>query len=360
MKIEPTESSRGEADVWFRAAGAVTGVGSLPHDTPADAVSFVARHAPEVPFWPQLRRLSPRESMVPQTFGPALRYLTPVRGEHAYSVTANALDRFAEALEREAGRLEPANASGFAAFLEAVDTGAFPRARALKGQCMGPVTLACSLLAEGRPFITDPGLRTLLADYIVRLGRWQIDELQTRSRHVVLVLDEAYMGAALRGDPAGRETVTDLLRSVVLRLRRPGALIGLHCCDEVPAEILTAIEPDVYSFDAFRCGESLAANPHTHRFLANGGRLAWGWIPTLDDLSGVDAGAVAARWWEGCRPLVERGGGVSARRVLDHSLVTAACGLAGSSPATCERSFDLAREVASRFATMCEGEHDGE
>ncbi len=351
--IQPTQESTDGARAFFLAFGAVTGVGSLPHAAATGAVEFIGRRAPEVPFWPQLRRRSPRESMIPQTFGPAIRHLTLVPGEHAYAIASADVERFAASLERDAGRIEVTNAAGLAAFLAAFDAGDFPDARAVKGQCMGPVTLACSLLVDGQPFIEVAELRELLANHVVRLARWQIDELQTRSRVVLLVLDEAYLGVTLRREPERFEAMTQLLRSVVLRLRRPGVLIGIHCCDEIPPETLTAVGPDIYSFDAFHGGEILAADPHTHRFLADGGRLAWGWIPTLDDLSGVDAESIAARWWAACQPLIVRGGGVTARRILETSLVTAACGLAGSSEATCDRSFELAHEVASRFASYC-------
>ena len=53
----------------------VTGIGSVPYNDPEEAVSLVLRHLPELPYWPQLVRLSFLEEMVAQGAGglPALK-----------------------------------------------------------------------------------------------------------------------------------------------------------------------------------------------------------------------------------------------------------------------------------------------
>ncbi len=348
----PRLSDNGVAP-WFRAASAVTGVGSVPHVDVASAVEFVARVAPKVPFWPQLRRLSPREAMIPQTFGPSVRHLTSVRGEYEYALAPDRVERFAVSLEREAGQLDPATAAGFGPFVEAVGAGAFPAVRAVKGQVMGPVTLACSLTVCGTSMLERGDLREMMGDHVVRIARWQTDALRRLAPTVIMVLDEAYLGVAIRRDPAGAGAIADLLRSVVLRIRKPGVFVGIHCCDEIPFSVLESIAPDLYFFDAHHGAGALAEDACAHRFLTSGGQIAWGWIPTQDDLSHVDPQAIVDRWWNVTEKLSARGGGMTAERMASSSLVTASCGLAGSSVVTCERSFALAAEVARRFVQRC-------
>jgi hypothetical protein len=53
----------------FVAAGAVTGIGSLPLTSISSAVRSVAEFSPEIPFWPQLPQLSEQESIVGQGLG---------------------------------------------------------------------------------------------------------------------------------------------------------------------------------------------------------------------------------------------------------------------------------------------------
>ena len=340
--------------VWFCGDGCVSGVGSLPFVDPAAAVHFVAEYAPEVPFWPQLRRKCTREAMIPQTLGAAFRHVVAVRGEHAYAVPVERVDRLLNALESGEARFEPGAAAGYFAFVEGLERGLFARARTIKGQVMGPVTVACMLLAEGSPLLDRPEARAAIGDYIVRLARWQSEALLRYVPSVLLVLDDAYLGAALRRDPERRAAIVDLLRSVILRVRRPGVLVGLHCCDQVPLSIIADLEPDLYSFDAYHGGGDFAGDADARRYVVGGGNVAWGWIPTLDDLSGVDAEVIAARWFDSARRLVDAGEGVDLDRIRARSLVTASCGLAGSSEATCRRSFELALEVSRGFARRLE------
>ncbi len=341
---------------WFCGAGAVTGVGSLPFVDAARAIDFVARRAPEVPFWPQLRRLSPREAMIPQALGPAFKHVVAVRGEYAFHIPSDRLDRFANSLAREDARLEPANAAGFYAFIEAFGRGVFPHARAAKGQTMGPVTAACALETDSGTLVENAELREAIADHVVRMANWQAEALLRVAPSAVLILDEAYLAVALRTRPALHVSLVDLLRSVVLRVRRPGLLVGIHCCDELPVAVVNEIAPDMFSFDAHHGGAAFAADSEARRFVADGGHVAWGWVPTRDDLSAVDAAAVADRWWGAARRLSEAGDGIDAERILCRSLVTATCGLAGSSEATCERSFELAHAISRHFGERVESQ----
>ncbi|HXV15114.1 MAG TPA: hypothetical protein VEC56_12985 [Candidatus Krumholzibacteria bacterium] len=349
MGAFPSPASENRSAAWFCGDGAVTGVGSLPFVDAARAIDFVARHAPEVPFWPQLRRLSPREAAIPQVLGPAFKHVVVVRGEYAFHVPADRMDRFAAALARDDAKLEPGNAAGFYAFLDAFARGAFPEARAAKGQIMGPVTTASALESGGHSLLQDVEMRRVIAEHVARMANSQAEALLRVAPSAILVLDEAYLGVALRARPELRPAMVELLRLVVLRVRRPGLLVGLHCCDELPFSVLNEIAPDVFSFDAHHGGAVFAADPDARRFVAEGGHVAWGWVPTRDDLRGVDAAGVADRWWSVAQRMVEAGDDIDIARIRCRSLVTASCGLAGSSEATCEHSFTLAREVARRF-----------
>jgi hypothetical protein len=343
----PGHSTSPAAVPWFSGNGAVCGVGSLPFLAAAPAIEFVARWCPEVPFWPQLRRMSPREAMLPQTFGGQFRHLSALRGEHGYGIATERVTRFFNALERADAVFDPACAVGFYAFVDACERGVFRGARAVKGQVMGPVTTACSIQSDGTVFIDHPGFRLAVADYITRLARWQVDVLLRHASSVILVLDEAYLGVALRQNPLRREAVVDVLKSVILRVRRPGVLVGIHCCDEIALALLGGVGADLFSFDAHHGGAVFARDPEGRRFFEGGGHVAWGWIPTLDDLGCIQPAAIVEQWMEAAGSLCPPG---HVERVFARSLITASCGLAGSSIATCERSFQMAREVSSGFS----------
>ncbi|MFZ0322361.1 MAG: hypothetical protein WAL56_24755 [Candidatus Sulfotelmatobacter sp.] len=137
----------------FVAAGAVTGIGSLPLTSTASAIRSVAEFSPEVPFWPQLPQVSERESIVGQGLGIVEHLIEPRYEGYGYQVKQGQLDSVLELLHRSSGELAPANAAGFGAFEEALSPDLFRSAVAIKGQIEGPITLSAYLFHNGRPFL---------------------------------------------------------------------------------------------------------------------------------------------------------------------------------------------------------------
>src|SRR5580704_14593517 len=107
----------------FVAAGAVTGIGSLPLTSIPSAIRSVAELSPEVPFWPQLPQLSERESIVGQGLGILETLIEPRNEGYGYQVRQGQLNAVVEVLHRSRGKLTPGYAAGFGAFEEALSSG---------------------------------------------------------------------------------------------------------------------------------------------------------------------------------------------------------------------------------------------
>jgi hypothetical protein len=122
--------------------GAVTGIGSLPFRDPHTAVQWVAQTCPLIPFWPELPRRSLHARSVEQTFGAFADLVRPCRTGSGYEVVPGQLVTLLERLEQAPARLEPARSAGFFAFEQAMTAGRFAHAVAVKGQLIGPLTLA--------------------------------------------------------------------------------------------------------------------------------------------------------------------------------------------------------------------------
>jgi hypothetical protein len=153
----------------FTAAGAVTGIGSLPLTSVRSAIQVVAEFSPEVPFWPQLPQLSERESVVGQGLGIVADLIEPRNEGYGYQVKEGRIDSLLEILHRSVGALMPSNAAGFGAFEEALSAGFFKHAAAVKGQIEGPITLAAYLFHQDRPFLSDHALFADLAFHVFKL-----------------------------------------------------------------------------------------------------------------------------------------------------------------------------------------------
>ena len=76
----------------FVPAGVVTGIGSLPLMSMASALRSVAEFSPEVPFWPQLPRLSERESVIGQGLGIVGDHIEPRNEGYGYQVQEGRID----------------------------------------------------------------------------------------------------------------------------------------------------------------------------------------------------------------------------------------------------------------------------
>src|SRR5712672_3770277 len=126
----------------FVSAGAVTGIGSLPLTSVSSAIQAVAQFSPEVPFWPQLPQLSPSESAIGQGLGCLAGLIEPRKEGYGYQFKSGQIDSVVEALHGSIGALTSVNAAGFGAFENALASGLFKSAVAVKGQIEGPITLS--------------------------------------------------------------------------------------------------------------------------------------------------------------------------------------------------------------------------
>jgi hypothetical protein len=136
-------------------AGTTTGIGSLPFTSSKSAIQSLAELAPEVPFWPQLPRVSRKESIIGQGLGIVADLIEPRNSGYGYQVKEGRIDAVIDAFHQSNGHLPPENASGFGAFEAAMRSQIFPSALAVKGQIEGPITLAAYLFHKGRPFLSD-------------------------------------------------------------------------------------------------------------------------------------------------------------------------------------------------------------
>jgi hypothetical protein len=320
----------------FIPRGAVTGIGSLPFEDADQAVAFVAQHSPEIPFWPQLLVSDMVGALVAQVLPPLGHSEPGAVGWHLDEVDVG---RLRESAVAGTNLLGTAQVPGFHAFLRAAADGAFPRARALKGQVTGPLTLAWLLRVNGVRAIEVEALVELLAQLVVRHALAQIEALRARGRPVIIFLDEP----ALRLVADDRHASADiaLLRGVCAAIRSAGATVGLHCCALVDLGQLCAIEPDIVSFDAVEGMAVPIADRATLEYWSAGGILAFGLVSAEGGGPPATTEALFARWLAAGSYL----GDVS--DLAQRTLVTATCGLALQTPAWAQSSFAQAGQIGS-------------
>jgi hypothetical protein len=310
-------------------AGAVTGIGSLPHASTAEAIQFVAELSPEIPFWPQLPQRSKQELAVSQGLGILADLIEPRAESYGYQVKAGRLDAVLATLHRTDGQLTEAHAAGFSAFMSAV----FPSAAAVKGQIEGPITLAAYLFHKDRPFLSDPTLFAAIAFHVSQTICWQIDRLKPTGLPVLLFIDEP----ALCLDPD--ETRLNALAVALNDARTRGAVSGLHCCAHRPFEQMCQVKPDILSFDAYEGLERFFTDARAKEFLHNGGIVAYGLVPTWPSLDSLSPMNLFTRW------LTAASLAGDPHELARQAIITATCGLGLLNPHSATESFQLAQGV---------------
>ncbi len=312
----------------------VTGIGSLPHTDAAEAVRFVANYSRAIPFWAQLPKRDADENMLTQMLMPFRDLLAhPKPGQ--LHILEGEWGEFRRRLRTEEARLYASTAAGFYAFESAVAHGEFWDALALKGQLTGPLTLARCLYYQERPLMLVPEVHADLADYVYRLALWQYRRLGRFGKPVWLYIDEPVFGLE-----QALSALWEELRYLVAALRQDGVKIGIHCCATPPPATLCDLAPDLVSFDAYRGLEVFLAQPKVCEYVAEGGTLGFGMIPTTETLAPCTVGECFTRWvaaMDDSYPLEE----LAAR-----SFWTATCGLGLVTHAAAQDSFRRTTELA--------------
>jgi hypothetical protein len=309
-------------------------VGALPHDDVDDAVAFVRRTAPELPFAPRLPRRSPLEHNVAQVLHGVPGIDIGRDGEPV--VTRSSFDP--EAAD-PAGPLDAGAWAGALALLDALAADA--HGGPVKLQLAGPVTVGVALIHAGVPatdaFRAAAAVVSARAKSLIAAARARVADSP-----LVVVLEEPGLTAADHpGFPLDVEPAIDLLSGALASIEP--AIAGVHCCGatewsmavQAGASVLSMpLEPGVVD-DA-----SLLAT-----FLDEGGWIAWGAVPVTGPV-GIDPDPLWRRltgvWCDltraGCDPLELR----------KHSLVTPSCGLDGHGTSQAELAMDLCAALAGR------------
>ena len=316
------------------ADGASAGVGSLPHLDPIAAAAFSIGEF-DIATIPATPRRSHHESMLAQALV-AVRGVS-VRPDGSISVDSARVRPLASIVTD----IDHEAFSGIRSFLELAGKVHLDGA-AVKWQFVGPVTLGVALHRAGLD--RDAAFDLALAIVRDRLSALAdvVGAVLPNSRQMV-VLDEPWFGELMQpGFPIPPDEAIDRMSGAMAALPAD-TLTGVHCCAPCDVATLLASGPNVVSLPV--APELVDWVGYLTRFLADGGIVAWGVVPTDGPV-----GSTSERHWRALSDLwcslVQRGcDPVLLRR---QSLVTPHCGLATHSVSAARRIARLTGEVGKR------------
>ncbi len=354
----------------FRPRGLATGIGSVPHTVPEEAVKFVLAYFPEVPYWPQLPLRGSREGLLHQFIAPLVELgLVLVKGDKYIFDTEQQewgakLARFYETyLAAVAGdetalaffRFPEESAAGFYALLRHLESHGVGEARYLKGQLSGPLTVGLALTDQDRRSIYyNPQGRDILIKTLALQGLNQARALACFGLPVMVFVDDPGLYASGQSTfiTLKKEEIMSELNEIYEAIQQAGALAGTHSCAGMDWTILFESKVDIVSFDAFTYFVSLSSYLDELRsFLRRGGVLAWGLVPTsADSISRQTVEILAAKLEEYTAHLVEKG--LDREVVRDQAMITPSCGTGTLSLDLAVRVHELTRDLARQVAKL--------
>ncbi|ACF14999.1 conserved hypothetical protein [Chloroherpeton thalassium ATCC 35110] len=322
--------------------GAVTGIGSLPLGNANDAVETVTRYAPEFPFWPQLPKRAQAELMLEHALFPFMEFFQPCQAKRfGYELTEDKPEAFSAALKKHDGALSEENAAGFFAFENAFAKGAFAQAKAVKGQLVGPVTLASLLFQKEKSFLSDDRLFAQVLDMQRKAALWQIERLGKLGLPVIVFFDEpALMLLSTPAYSSAGSGVLEGFAKMIFELKNTSATIGVHSCASVPYNLMQNTAADILSFDADLDLETFAGDSDFNGFVAGNGLAAYGLVPNdSEKLQTLSAAAIFERWQKAF-------GQTGFKQIVENGFVTASCGMGLLGENEMIKSFELQSEVS--------------
>lgn len=340
-------------------------IGSLPHNTVESAIEVVKKDFSEIPFYPQLSNINRNEDMTIQ-FLEGLPSFLP--SNESFEIDTES-EKFFEDLESFFTDYEEIIADTDTEILEkyAISkefSSTFPEFEKIikntkpqyaKAQIIGPFTLAAMLTDQnGINAIFDETLREIVVKLLTLKVLWQIKHIkQANSTTIpIIFMDEPTLSQL--GTSAyltiSEKDVVDMLAEISEIIHQNGGISAIHCCGKCDWTILIKAKADIINFDAFAFSEHLGLfAQEIDKFLQDGGKLAWGLVPTLDveALKNITLADLIKDFGQGIKYLTNKG--IDEKLIIDNSLITSSCGAGSLSVELAQKAMDLVFELSNEL-----------
>jgi hypothetical protein len=318
-----------------------TAMAVMPHTDVDQALD--AALSLDIPFWPQLPRLSYYEDMYVQ----AAEHFPGIVLDVENRKLSFSGDKFAEELESVLARFDdpevfdvsPDYSAVYHKFLE-MD---FSDRPAIRGQLEGPISFGFNVADENdRPILFNDSVRPFMFEFMARRVNVQLDRLKKKNENAFMYVDEP--GLQFLFSALSRYGVVQAIADMVMFFSLIDRPRGVHLCGNPDWDFLLNLDIDILSLDVYTNGEVFASYaPAVKRFLDKGGVLCWGLVPTNAEPFEKESDETLAKMLEALwQSLYAKG--IDRDQLLSQSLL---------SPATCCLvNPDIEKTVEKGFAAV--------
>lgn len=328
-----------------------TGIGSVPFKDAREACRLILGNFETIPFWPQLPRRSFLENMYAQYAERLPGIVIDENNKTIHLDTAGVAETVEEVYQNyldgntEFFRISEKFAAGFYEFLDSAAR--LPKtAKYVKGHITGPISYALQVTDQHKKaIIHDRELFEVLTKTLSMKARWQIRRLKKAfpGAGVIIFIDEPYLvsiGSSYIN--INRDEAFGRLDEVIEAIKSESALAGLHCCGNTDWPLLLNRNLDILNFDTYNFAKEFSLyGADINSYLNKGSAIAWGSVPSSEDIKKESAKSLVERLKSATKLLVDKGIGKDGIS----SLVTPSCGVG-------TLDEDVARKVLETTAAV--------
>ncbi len=323
---------------------ATTAMGIMPHENVDEALELA--FTMDIPFWPQLPRLSFYEDMYAQAMAGFPGVVTDAAKGRISVDTDGFFNEIPEYLEKEEDpdyfRLTGEYSHTYRRFLSKD----LSSCRSVRGQVISPVSLALKITDErGIPIVYNDEMRAVAFTFIRNKVNAQYEELREKNGRAFVWVDDPgieFIFSAMCGydNMKAKEELTAFFDGV----EGPR---GLHLCGRPDWDFLLSLNIEILSFNAYAFGDMFVTYDRVRDFLERGNIISWGIVPTYyEEFSREDVEGLGRRLTAMWGVLEEKGvtREIIARQAI---LAPATCNLLNPDrTSTVESAFKLLNELS--------------
>ena len=325
-----------------------TAMAVMPHKDADRALDLAL--SMDIPFWPQLPRISYYEDMYVQAAEHFPGILLDLENQTLRFSMDNFINEFEDTMARfdepEYFDISRDYSVVYHKFLE-MDLSHRP---AIRGQLEGPISFGLNVLDQDkRPILFEDTIRPFMFEFMSKRINVQLKRLQQMNPNAFMFVDEPglqFLFSALSGyDSTQAQKDMEQFFSMVQRPR------GVHLCGNPDWDFLLQLDLDVLSLDIYQNGEVFSSYwKSIKNFLDRGGVIVWGVVPTnFEPFEAENIRSLETRLtgvWD-----FLSGKGIDREFLLSRSLLSPAtcCLVNPDGETTVEKAFSVVNELSLRL-----------
>ncbi|MEI6153775.1 MAG: hypothetical protein WCQ90_06795 [Deltaproteobacteria bacterium] len=324
-----------------------TAMGIMPHKDVHSALNLALTM--DIPFWPQLPRLSFYEDMYVQAMENFPGAIIDEMRTRVYVDTNRFMDDIPRYLENEDNPAFFGLSDRYSAVYREFLSKELPHFTSIRGQVISPVSLTLKVVDENdKPIVYNDEMRSLAFSFIQKKVNAQYRELKEKNENAFVWVDDPgleFIFNAMCGYDSmkAKEELTEFFDGI----EGPR---GLHLCGRPDWDFLLSLNIEILSLNAYAFGDIFVTYPGTKDFIEKGNIISWGIVPTyFEEFSQEDVKTISKRLETMWKVLEEKG--LDMGLIVKNSLLApATCNLLNpDKTVTVESSFRLLSELSKHL-----------